>query len=111
MVFGWLTRIPLRGLIVLGVYAVVAGLWTVNGGRPLDAVDRIGTGQRPCRITVVVDVLNVRSGPADTKPVVATMPRDAVTNAEQVVENGYRMLGRGRWVDENLVEPTSDSHC
>ncbi|WP_199441866.1 hypothetical protein [Umezawaea beigongshangensis] len=111
MVFRWSAGIPVRWLIVLGVYAVVAALWTANGGRPLDGIDGIGVGQRPCRITVVAPVLNVRSGPADTRAVVTTMTRDTVTNAERVVENGYRMLDRNRWADEDLIEPTSDSDC
>jgi hypothetical protein len=34
-----------------------------------------------------------------------------VTRAERKVENGYRMLDTGRWVNEEFVAPTSDSEC
>jgi hypothetical protein len=100
--------VPARGLVVLGVLAVAGLMYVANGGERLGAE---GSGGQGCRVTVVADILNVRSGPADTQPIVSTMRRDFVVQAERRVENGFRMLSEGRWVKEEFVAPTPDSDC
>jgi hypothetical protein len=98
--------IPVRGMIVIGVLAAAGVMYVANNMKqaaPAAAAD--------CKVTVIADVLNVRSGPADTQPIVSTMPRDAVVRAERTVQNGYRMLDVGKWVHEEFVTPTSDSNC
>jgi hypothetical protein len=99
--------IPIRGVIVLAVLAVAGLMYVVSGGEKLGASEE---GEE-CRVTVTADVLNVRSGPFDTQPVVATLRRDAVVPAQPRVENGFRLLGDGRWVNDQFVLPTSDSAC
>ena len=99
--------IPVRGMIVIGVLVGAGLMYAANGGKPMGEADASTT----CRMTVTADVLNVRSGPADTQPILSTLQRDAVTRAERKVENGYRMLDTGRWVNEEFVAPTSDSEC
>jgi hypothetical protein len=100
--------IPTRGLIVVGVLAAAGVMYVANGGKQLGTSPLTAT---ECKVTVIADILNVRSGPADTQPIVSTMQRDAVTRAERKVENGYRMLDTGRWVHDEFVTPTSDSNC
>ncbi|WP_157529547.1 SH3 domain-containing protein [Nocardia sp. NRRL S-836] len=94
-------------MIVIGVLGVAGVMYAVNGGKPMGSDRSDGI----CKITVTADILNVRSGPGDMQPIVATMPRDAVTEAEDRVENGYRMLGDRRWVSTQFVALTSDSTC
>lgn len=98
--------IPVRGMIVMGVLAAAGVMYVANNLKTAEP-----SAPAECRITVIADVLNVRSGPADTQPIVSTMPRDAVIRAERTVENGYRMLDVGKWVHEEFVTPTSDSNC
>ncbi|GAB2981022.1 SH3 domain-containing protein [Saccharothrix stipae] len=100
--------IPVRGMVVVGVLAAAGLMYVANEGRRLGVEEVVA---RECRVTVIADVLNVRSGPADTQPIVATMPRDAVVRAEARVENGFRLLTDGRWVKDEFVTPTSDSSC
>ncbi|MGM1060787.1 SH3 domain-containing protein [Saccharothrix sp. Mg75] len=100
--------IPTRGLVVAGVLATAGVMYVANGGQKMGVEETAGG---TCRVTVVADVLNVRSGPADTQPVVATLRRDAVVDAAPRVENGFRLLADGRWVKEEFVTPTSDSSC
>lgn len=99
--------IPVRGMVVAGVLAAAGLMYVANDGKK--AVDEAAA--RECRVTVIADILNVRSGPADTQPIVATMRRDAVVAAERRVENGFRLLADGRWVKDEFVTPTSDSDC
>ncbi|WP_033437062.1 hypothetical protein [Saccharothrix sp. NRRL B-16314] len=99
--------IPVRGMVVAGVVGVAGLMYVVDGGKA--GLEEVAA--RRCEVTVIADILNVRSGPADTQPIVATMRRDAVTRAERRVENGFRLLADGRWVKDEFVLPTSDSDC
>jgi hypothetical protein len=99
--------VPVRGLIVIGVLGVAGVMYAVSGGKPMGS----DKGSEICKITVTADILNVRSGPGDMQPIVSTMPRDAVTDAQSRVENGYRMLSDRRWVSQSFVALTSDSTC
>ncbi|MDQ2582412.1 SH3 domain-containing protein [Saccharothrix yanglingensis] len=100
--------IPTRGLVVVGVLATAGVMYVANGGEKLGAE---GAATGGCRVTVAADVLNVRSGPADTQPIVATLPRGAVVDAEPRVENGFRLLVDGRWVKDEFVTPESVGAC
>ncbi|GAA3842533.1 hypothetical protein GCM10022243_06190 [Saccharothrix violaceirubra] len=97
--------IPTRGLLVIGVLGTAGLLYL---GKGVESTPREAAS---CRVAVVADVLNVRSGPSDAQPVVATLRRDAVVAAERQVVDGFRLLGDGRWVKDEYVLPTSDSAC
>ncbi len=100
--------IPVRGMVVAGVLVTAGLMYVANEGRKL-GVEEVAAHE--CKVTVIADILNVRSGPSDNEPIVATMPRDAVVRAEARVENGFRLLSDGRWVKDEFVMPTSDSTC
>lgn len=100
--------IPTRGLVVVGVLAAAGFMYVTNEGKKLGVEEVVA---RECEVTVIADVLNVRSGPADTQPIVATVRRDSVVGAERQVVNGFRLLSDGRWVKDEFVTPTSDSDC
>ena len=99
--------VPVRGMIVIGVLGFAGVMYAANGGKPMGSEK----SAEVCKITVTADILNVRSGPGDMQPIVSTMPRDAVTEAADRVENGYRMLSDRRWVSQQFVALTSDSTC
>jgi hypothetical protein len=99
--------VPVRGLIVIGVLGVAGVMYLTGGGKPLGS----DKGSGVCKITVTADILNVRSGPGDMQPIVSTMQRDAVADAQPRVESGYRMLSDRRWVSTQFVALTSDSTC
>lgn len=99
--------VPVRGLIVIGVLGVAGVMYLSNGGKQVGG----DKGPEICKIAVTADILNVRSGPGDMQPIVSTMPRDAVADAQPRVENGYRMLSDRRWVSTQFVALTSDSTC
>ncbi|MEU0883971.1 SH3 domain-containing protein [Lentzea sp. NPDC005914] len=92
---------------MIGVLGVAGVMYLASGGKPMGS----DKGSQICKITVTADILNVRSGPGDMQPIVSTMQRDAVTDAQGRVENGYRMLSDRRWVSSQFVALTSDSNC
>ncbi|GGP59131.1 SH3 domain-containing protein [Saccharothrix coeruleofusca] len=99
--------IPTRGVIVLGVLATAGAMYVANGG------ERLGTRPAPegCRVVVITDTLDVRSGPARTQPIVSTLRRGTVVPAGAAVHNGFRRLAEGKWVADEFVTPTEDSAC
>ncbi|GAA3632850.1 hypothetical protein C8D88_10999 [Lentzea atacamensis] len=99
--------VPVRGMIVIGVLGIAGVMYVANGGKQMTSEQ----GAQICKVTVTADILNVRSGPGDMQPIVSTMPRDAVADAQPRVENGYRMLSDRRWVSTQFVALTSDSTC
>lgn len=65
-----------------------------------------------CRVASTVDGLNVRSAPAiDPANVVETLAKGEETDADKVVENGFRKLGEGRWVSVEFVQPLEGRDC
>ncbi|MBM7859595.1 SH3 domain-containing protein [Lentzea nigeriaca] len=94
-------------MIVIGVLGLAGVMYMSGGGKQMGS----DKGGQICKVTVTADILNVRSGPGDMQPVVSTMPRDAVADAQPRVENGYRMLSDRRWVSTQFVALTSDSTC
>ncbi|KAA2264595.1 SH3 domain-containing protein [Solihabitans fulvus] len=102
--------IPTRKLVVVGVLVAAAALWYANSGKRFELPSTVANTTQ-CKVTVTADILNIRSGPADDQPIVATMLRDTVTPAQKTVQNGYRMLADGRWAHQDFLSPTSDSNC
>lgn len=75
--------------------------------------DRPGTSGAParCRVSVTADVLNVRAEPIPGAPVVGKFRQGAETDAEKVVQGGFRKLGEGRWVSAQFVTPLAGRDC
>ncbi len=68
-------------------------------------------GARPCTVTVIADLLNVRSSPDGNAPVVDTFDKGAVVSADRITRNGFRQLGPDRWAAQDFLDPTADSDC
>lgn len=71
----------------------------------------VATGSTGCQVVVVADKLNVRAGPSETAPLIATLGRDAVRDAQKVVQNGFRQLVDNRWAADQYLAPTLGSVC
>lgn len=102
---------PKRKLIIVGLLALVVVLYvvngsksTANGGTPAPAADQ-------CRVSVNVDVLNVRSAPDSKAGIVGKYSRGAQTNADKKVTNGFRKVGDNRWVAAGFVQAVQGSSC
>ncbi|WP_147455287.1 SH3 domain-containing protein [Saccharothrix australiensis] len=91
-----------------GVLATAGVMYVANGGKPMGGASGASA---ECEVTVTADILNVRTGPADTEPIVSTLRLDAVVKAERTVQNGFRQLSDGHWVKDDFVTPTSDGDC
>lgn len=65
-----------------------------------------------CRVEATVDGLNVRSAPAiDPANVVDQLAAGEESDADRVVENGFRKLGDGRWVSVEYIRAVDGRDC
>lgn len=106
-----------RGVIIAAVLIVVGIIYVVNqnnksagdGGSPNGAAAVMGgTG---CQVTITADVLNVRATPDEHGKIVGKFNRDAKTDAQPVVQNGFRKLADDKWVAAEFARPVSGSNC
>lgn len=106
-----------RGVIIAAVLIVVGIIYVVNvnnkaadnGGSPNGAAAVMGgTG---CQVTITADVLNVRSLPDAHSQIVGKFNRNAKTDAQPVVQNGFRKLADDKWVSAEYAQPVAGSNC
>jgi hypothetical protein len=65
-----------------------------------------------CRVEATVDGLNIRSGPAVAPGnVVGELNSGDQSDADKVVQNGFRKLAEGRWVSAKLVKTVDGRDC
>jgi hypothetical protein len=99
-----------RAMTLIGGGAAVLALYVYgDDARPQDAVAAANPAQ--CRVTVTADVLNVRSAPAQSAPKVGSFLKGAETNADKVVENGYRKISENRWAANEFLTPMQGHDC
>ena len=94
------------GLAVVGILL----LYSEHESRNTSGGTTSGT-TRPCTVTVTADILNARSSPDGSAPVVDTYHRGEVVSADRTMSNGFRQLAPDRWVAAEFVDPTPGSDC
>ena len=100
-----------RTTMIVGAGVGVLVLYLLgNGGNRPDAAEPAAELSQ-CRVTVVADVLNVRAAPALDAPIVGKFNRDAETDADKVVENGFRKLAENRWAANEFLAPKNGHDC
>lgn len=100
-----------RTTMVVGIGAGVIALYLLGNDRYPQETAETSAEQSQCRVTVIADVLNVRSAPALDAPIIGKFNRDAETDADKVVENGFRKLAENRWAAEEFLAPKSGYDC
>jgi len=91
-------------LIVIGIVVVVAVLYAVQNNKKSNATVGAGSG---CQVQVTADVLNVRSGPAQTDKVVKKLTTGAIVAATSKKQNNYRELAANQWADDQFLKTVS----
>lgn len=93
-------------VLLLGAILAVVALVDRGG---LD--EAASTGATGCRLEVVADQLNVRSGPGPEAALVATLTRGATVDGTTVVRNGFRELSEARWAADQFLTPLPGTDC
>lgn len=112
-----LPKVKWSGKRTMVALAVAAGVWLiyVQGAEQREAE---GGGAEPtsgttqCRVQATVDGLNVRSAPTTGQDnVVDQLAQGEESDADKVVENGFRKLGEGRWVSVDFLQTVDGRDC
>jgi hypothetical protein len=65
-----------------------------------------------CRVEATVDGLNVRSAPnLNQSSIVGKLNLGDESDAQKVVENGFRKLAEDRWVKVEMIKPLEGRDC
>jgi hypothetical protein len=99
-----------RQLTVIGIAAGVLALYLLGSNERRDATEPAANPSQ-CRVTVTADILNVRAAPALNAPIVGKFKRDAETEADKVIQNGFRRLAENRWAAEEFLAPKRGHDC
>ena len=99
-----------RATMAAGVAAGALVLYLLGNDRQPGAAEPAADPAQ-CRVTVVADVLNVRAAPALDAPIVGKFNKDSETDADKVVENGFRKLADDRWAANEFLTPKQGHDC
>jgi hypothetical protein len=100
-----------RTVITVALLAAVGVLY-VQGNDKRQQGPASNEKPAACRVASTEDGVRVRSAPAlDPANIVDELAQGEESDASNVIQNGFRKLGEGRWVSVNYVRPLSGSKC
>ena len=106
---------PKRTFIVVAVLVGIVILYVLGSEKQRE--NQTNQGAAPaanataCRVQVTADVLNVRAAPDAKAQIVGKFQRNAESDAEKVVQNGFRKLSDNRWVSNDFIKPIQGRDC
>ncbi|GAB3436969.1 SH3 domain-containing protein [Actinophytocola sediminis] len=110
-----LLKIKWSGKRTLIALVIAVGLYVIyvqGSEQRADGDTQPAPAAAECRISSTVDGLNVRSAPVkDEANVVDQLAQGEESDADKVVENGFRKLGDGRWVSVDFVRTMPGRDC
>jgi len=95
----------------VGIGAGVLALYLLGDGNHREGAAEPAADATQCRVTVNADVLNVRAAPTMDAPIVGKFTKDAETDADTLVENGFRRLADERWAANEYLTPKAGHDC
>jgi uncharacterized protein YgiM (DUF1202 family) len=99
-----------RTLLIVGVLVAVLVLYILGSAKRKDAAQPAADTNQ-CRVTVTADVLRVHAGPELASKVVDRLTKGQETNADKLVQNGFRKIGDNRWVAVDFAQPLAGRDC
>jgi hypothetical protein len=105
-----LLGIPKKILIIAA--AGIAGFIFLMGlGKNISSGSPGDSPSGGCKVNVTADVLNVRAQPAQNAPIVGKYQRDAKTDAQPEVQNGFRKIADNKWASAEFLIPVDGAKC
>jgi hypothetical protein len=101
---------PKKTLVIGAGLAAVAVLYVLGSEQKRNETQPAANPSQ-CRVSVTVDGLRVREAPSVESKIVGRFDRGAETDADKLVQNGFRKIGENRWVSTEFVQPVSGRDC
>lgn len=102
---------PKKAIVIGGVLVAVLVLYVLGSEKRRNDTASPTANTNQCRVTVTADVLRVRDEPLPSARVVDRLTKGQETDADKVVQNGYRKIGDNRWVSVDFAQPLSGRDC
>jgi hypothetical protein len=102
---------PKRTLVIGGALAAVLVLYVLGSEQKRDQNTEPAAGSTQCRVTVTADGLRVREAPSLEARIVGRFALGNETDADRVVQNGFRKISDNRWVSAEFVKPLAGRDC
>jgi len=102
---------PKRTLVLGGALIVVLVLYVLGSEKKRNDTTQPAANPSLCRVTITVDGLRVRELPNTEAKIVGRFNRGNETDADKLVENGFRKLGDNKWVSAEFAKPVSGRDC
>nr|WP_253835922.1 SH3 domain-containing protein [Actinokineospora globicatena] len=102
--------LPKGTLLVGGGIVAVAIIYSM-GVDPPNSESSPTSAVSGCRVEVTADVLNVRAAPEQAAEIVGKFKTGAETDADKLVQNGFRKLGENRWAAAEFLKPLAGRDC
>jgi hypothetical protein len=100
---------PKKAILIGGLLVAVLVLYVLGSEKRRN--DAAPANPAQCRVTVTADVLRVHEGPEMASRVVDRLTKGQETDADKLVQNGFRKLGDNRWVSVDFAKPLSGRDC
>lgn len=94
-------------VLVVGVVLAVLAMIDRGGVGDLDPAD----GSTGCRLEVIADDVNVRTGSSTDSELVLTLNRGEVVDGTRDVVDGFRRLDDDRWASDAFLSPLPNTNC
>ena len=102
---------PKRTLVLGGAALAVLVLYVLGSEQKRNETTQPAANTSQCRVTVTVDGLRVREAPNTEAKIVGRFNRGNETDADKLVQNGFRKIGDNRWVSAEFAKPVSGRDC
>jgi hypothetical protein len=102
---------PKRSLVIGGVLVAVLVLYILGSEKRRNDNATPAADTNQCRVTVTADVLRVHAGPELAARVVDRLSKGQETDADKLVQNGFRKIGDNKWVSTDFAQPVAGRDC
>nr|WP_143219321.1 SH3 domain-containing protein [Actinokineospora bangkokensis] len=100
-----------KGALYIGGGVIAVVVLYSSTQTPPGSADTADASSTACRVEVTADVLNVRSAPDAAAEVVGKFKQGAESDADKLVQNGFRKLGEGKWASAEFLKPLQGRDC
>ncbi|WP_018682687.1 hypothetical protein [Actinokineospora enzanensis] len=100
-----------KTVLVGGAIVGLVIIYSMGVDRPNSESTTPTSSTARCRVAVTADILNVRSAPDPNADIVGKFKVGAESDADPVVQNGFRKLGDARWASSEFLKPLEGRNC
>jgi uncharacterized protein YgiM (DUF1202 family) len=100
---------PKRTLIIGGALVGVVALYALGAEKGQGTESTADTGG--CRVTATTDGVRIRTGPDLNSQIVGKLNKGQETNADKVVQNGFRKIAENQWISVDFTQPLAGRDC